>query len=265
MGEEDEETMIRRLTWIKHYVMNDETDKAFALGWDGDMSFISAVDTSMPPSPPPSPPPSRLPSRLSLGAIPGVARAGVGGITARDHGAASTWLNDRPVHTPFGRGDIVLEARMHVRLGSTTEPSLVRLVASPPSEHGLTSASWTSLQYTSHRGNLAVPCRTIAAVRMPDRHGRLIIKRGAHPPPIALDYYAPRGEHSGARTRLRLVAKTWDQFEQWRRALAPLPIASAAVSPRVVLPCFVRRLAGLAPTRSPNRTLSLAPSPNPKP
>ena len=123
MGEEDEETMIRRLTWIKHYVMNDETDKAFALGWDGDMAFINAVDTSMPPSPPPSPPPSRLPSRLSLGAIPGVARACVGGITARDHGAASTWLNDRPVHTPFGRGDIVLEARMHVRLALTPNPS----------------------------------------------------------------------------------------------------------------------------------------------
>ena len=30
-------------------------------------------------------------------------------------------------------------------------PSLVRLVATPPSEHGLAAASWTSLQYTSHR------------------------------------------------------------------------------------------------------------------
>ena len=47
MGEEDEETMIRRLTWIKHYVMNNEADKAFALGWDGDMAFMTASDASM--------------------------------------------------------------------------------------------------------------------------------------------------------------------------------------------------------------------------
>ena len=47
MGEEDEETMIRRLTWIKHYVMNDETDKAFALGWDGDMDLALDSPTSV--------------------------------------------------------------------------------------------------------------------------------------------------------------------------------------------------------------------------
>ena len=34
----------------------------------------------------------------------------------------------------------------------------------------------TRTRYTSHRGNLSVPCRTIAAVRMPDRHGRLKVR-----------------------------------------------------------------------------------------
>jgi hypothetical protein len=42
--EEDEEEMIRRLAWIKYYVKNSDTDKALELGWDGDMSFITASD-----------------------------------------------------------------------------------------------------------------------------------------------------------------------------------------------------------------------------
>jgi len=42
--EEDEEEMIRRLAWIKYYVKNSATDKALELGWDGDMSFITASD-----------------------------------------------------------------------------------------------------------------------------------------------------------------------------------------------------------------------------
>merc|ERR1712021_153846 len=41
---EDEEEMIRRLAWIKYYVNNSNTDKALELGWDGDMSFITASD-----------------------------------------------------------------------------------------------------------------------------------------------------------------------------------------------------------------------------
>lgn len=45
--EEDEEEMIRRLAWIKYYVKNGDTDKALELGWDGDMSFITASDASM--------------------------------------------------------------------------------------------------------------------------------------------------------------------------------------------------------------------------
>jgi hypothetical protein len=42
--EEDEEEMIRRLAWIKYYVKYNENDKALELGWDGDMSFITASD-----------------------------------------------------------------------------------------------------------------------------------------------------------------------------------------------------------------------------
>merc|ERR1711865_636070 len=42
--EEDEEEMTRRLAWIKYYVKNSDTDKALELGWDGDMSFITASD-----------------------------------------------------------------------------------------------------------------------------------------------------------------------------------------------------------------------------
>jgi len=52
--EEDEEEMIRRLAWIKYYVKNSDTDKALELGWDGDMSFITASDglvSSIPSNP----------------------------------------------------------------------------------------------------------------------------------------------------------------------------------------------------------------------
>ena len=49
--EEDEEEMIRRLAWIKYYVKNGDTDKALELGWDGDMSFITASDASMSSNP----------------------------------------------------------------------------------------------------------------------------------------------------------------------------------------------------------------------
>ena len=86
------------------------------------------------PSPPPSPPSHISQVQVGVGVGLGVrnglsgqrasGRGSGGGIAAREHGAASTWLNDVVVETPYKQGDVVLEAQMHVRLTltPTTKP-----------------------------------------------------------------------------------------------------------------------------------------------
>ena len=88
------------------------------------------------PSPPPSPPSHISQVQVGVGVGVGVGgrngpsgqrasgRGSGGGIAAREHGAASTWLNDVVVETPHKQGDVVLEAQMHVRLTltPTTKP-----------------------------------------------------------------------------------------------------------------------------------------------
>lgn len=45
--EEDEEGLVRRIAWIKYYVMQGELDKARELGWSGDMSFLEGDEEGL--------------------------------------------------------------------------------------------------------------------------------------------------------------------------------------------------------------------------
>ena len=132
-----------------------------------------------------------------------------------------------------GQEHVLLEGRMSMRIGGSPfhVPSVVKLTAARGSADR--REPWTSFSYTSGRGTVAVPCRAISAVRMHPSN--------AHPS-FELEYVGPseanpqkngrNKQPGGVCTRLRVWATSQDQYDEWRMALAPLPLTDGSAVDR---------------------------------
>jgi hypothetical protein len=131
-------------------------------------------------------------------------------------------------------GEVLLQAKLSLRMpGAPIQiPSLVRLVGAAEME---SDEPFATLEYTSDRGRVAVPCRAISGVRCGGSWQR---SGSTQQPPLLtaapwtsvqarecrfdVEYVDPRG----VRTRLRFRAETREQYQQWCEALGPLPLPS---------------------------------------
>lgn len=122
---------------------------------------------------------------------------------------------------------VLLEGRMSVRISGSPfhVPMVLKLTAA--SDCAERKEPWTTFSYTSNHDTVAVPCRAISAVR--------IHADGANPS-FEVEYVAPEArkespEADGRKnslprvpTRMRIWTTSQAQLEEWRTALAPLPL-----------------------------------------
>jgi hypothetical protein len=126
-----------------------------------------------------------------------------------------------------GQQRVLLEARMSVRIGASPfhAPSVLKLTAA--SQQAERIEPWTAFSYTTERGTVEVPCRAISAVRMHPGHSH---------PSFELEYVGPPEEKKKQPgricTRLRAWATTQNEFDEWRQALAPLPLTEGSAMDR---------------------------------
>ena len=145
---------------------------------------------------------------------------------------------------------VLLEGRMSVRISGSPfhVPSVLKLtVASNSAER---NEPWTTFSYTSSRmvqlngkpinehgstaqldrhGTVSVPCRAISAVRVHPGHAHPSFELEYVGPPEAAGQKAGRKKQLGrVITRLRVWATSQEQFEEWRMALAPLPLTDGS-------------------------------------
>ncbi len=120
-----------------------------------------------------------------------------------------SWQETEPAIRP---GPVLLEGKLSLRsTASLSVPSLVRLRGGDsggPEEPAV-------LEYTSDRGVIAVPARAICAISY-----RANLK-------FEVEYVDATSE-TRRTTKLRLKATTSQEYELWREALAPLPLASSS-------------------------------------
>ena len=146
-----------------------------------------------------------------------------------------------PGGSPSSRGGalaaeerVLLQGRMSVRISGSPfhVPMVLKLTAA--SDSAQRKEPWTTFSYTSKHESVAVPCRAISAVRIHANDAN---------PSFEIEYSAPRGDASphkeppaaeGRKTslpprvsvRMRVWATSRAQFEEWRTALAPLPLVN---------------------------------------
>ena len=111
-------------------------------------------------------------------------------------------------------------------------PMVLKIMAA--SDSAQRKEPWTTFSYASKHESVAVPCRAISAVRIHANDAN---------PSFEIEYSAPRGDASphkeppaaeGRKTslpprvsvRMRVWATSRAQFEEWRTALAPLPLVN---------------------------------------
>ena len=121
---------------------------------------------------------------------------------------------------------VLLEGRMSVRISGS--PFHVPMVLKLTAAHDCAERKepWTTFSYTSNHDTVAVPCRAISAVR-------------SHADGFEVEYVAPeaRKESPEAESpsrkyslprsipiRMRIWTTSQAQLEEWRTALAPLPL-----------------------------------------
>jgi len=128
---------------------------------------------------------------------------------------------------------VLLEGRMSVRITGSPfhAQSVLKLTAAKASSGR--KEPWTTFSYTSNHDTVAVPCRAIATVRMHPSHAQ---------PGFEIEYVGPPeaepqgrlGKKSLGRVfvRMRVWATSQEQFEEWRMALAPLPLTEGSAMDR---------------------------------
>jgi len=111
-------------------------------------------------------------------------------------------------------------------------PMVLKITAA--SDSAQRKEPWTTFSYASKHESVAVPCRAISAVRIHANDAN---------PSFEIEYSAPRADASphkeppaaeGRKTslpprvsvRMRVWATSRAQFEEWRTALAPLPLVN---------------------------------------
>jgi hypothetical protein len=136
---------------------------------------------------------------------------------------------------------VLLEGRMSVRISGSPfhVPMVLKLTAATDSAER--KEPWTTFSYTTKRNTVAVPCRAITAVR---------IHAGDANPSFEIEYAAPREaevrkkslEAEGRKKslprvsiRMRIWTTSQEQFEAWRKALAPLPLLNVHAMDRARL------------------------------
>ena len=136
---------------------------------------------------------------------------------------------------------VLLEGRMSVRISGSPfhVPMVLKLTAA--SDSAERKEPWTTFSYTTNHNTVAVPCRAISAVR---------IHAGDANPSFEIEYAAPREaevrksslEAEGRKKslprvsiRMRIWTTSQEQFEAWRKALAPLPLVNVHAMDRARL------------------------------
>ena len=147
-----------------------------------------------------------------------------------------------PGGSPSSRGSallaaeerVLLQGRMSVRISGSPYhvPMVLKITAARDCAER--KEPWTTFSYASKHESVAVPCRAISAVRIHANDAN---------PSFEIEYSAPRGDASphkeppaaeGRKTslpprvsvRMRVWATSRAQFEEWRTALAPLPLVN---------------------------------------
>jgi len=129
---------------------------------------------------------------------------------------------------------VLLQGRMSVRMSGSPfhVPMVLKITAA--SDSAQRKEPWTTFSYASKHESVAVPCRAISAVRIHANDAN---------PSFEIEYSAPRADASphkeppaaeGRKTslpprvsvRMRVWATSRAQFEEWRTALAPLPLVN---------------------------------------
>ena len=136
---------------------------------------------------------------------------------------------------------VLLEGRMSVRISGSPfhVPMVLKLTA--VSDSAERKEPWTTFSYTTNHNTVAVPCRAISAVR---------IHAGDANPSFEIEYAAPREaevrknslQAEGRKKslprvsiRMRIWTTSQEQFEAWRKALAPLPLVNVHAMDRARL------------------------------
>ena len=146
-----------------------------------------------------------------------------------------------PGGSPSSRGGaladgerVLLQGRMSVRISGSPYHVPMMLKITAASDCAQRKEPWTTFSYTSKHESVAVPCRAISAVRIHANDAN---------PSFEIEYSAPRADASphkeppaaeGRKTslpprvsvRMRVWATSRAQFEEWRTALAPLPLVN---------------------------------------
>ena len=120
---------------------------------------------------------------------------------------------------------VLLEGRMSVRITGSrfNAQSVLKLTVAKASSTKAYERKepWTTFSYTSNHDTVAVPCRAISTVRMHPGHAQ---------PSFEIEYVGPPKEEPKGKlnkkslVRMQVWATSQEEFEEWRMALAPLPL-----------------------------------------
>lgn len=127
---------------------------------------------------------------------------------------------------------VLLEGRMSVRVSGSPfhVPMVLKLTCA--SDSAERKEPWTTFSYTSNHNTVAVPCRAISAVRVHAGDANPSFEIECAPPreaAVRKKSLAAEGRKNSlprVSVRMRVWTTSQEQFEEWRMALAPLPLVN---------------------------------------